>query len=292
MKYFIWIVVVVIIIIIIGIIVFSVNSNKNNDNTRPHPPPAKKRNKCVIEVIETCDKTYCNKTYGHNTVDLDFRFCLNQKYLAEYYVKHVNFNEHDWKGRAKVTTQSGTTKDCRSYIEYNPDDCTYVLTLVDKSGETIVFDNPSRCITVNTKLDKCCDRQSSNSGSSECSEKHSSDCSDSGRNSSSNDHSSNDHRRNSSSNDHSSNKSSDDHSSNKSSNDHSSNKSSNDHRSNRSSNDHRSNRSSNDHDSSGSGDHHSSYHHDSIDPYSNSSHCNESTNFFPDSCSSQAVEAF
>ncbi len=271
------VVVVIIIIIIIGLIVFGVNSNKTDNNgSTNHPSADRKRNQCVIEVVDTNDKTFCTKTYGNKTIDLEFCFCLKKKYSAEYHVRNVNFDEHDWRGRAKLTCQSETFKDLKSYIEYDPDDCKYILTLVDRSGEIVTFNNPSRCITVKTKLEKCCDKRSSTSGSHRSSEtRSSSDCDDhsSSERSDSNDHgssgkgSSNDHRS-------------------------SSGKSSN--------NDHGSSGrgSSNDHSSSGKSDSNSSKsdhydEHDSIDPYSNSSHCNESTAFYPDSCTSESLlEAF
>nr|QBK92672.1 MAG: hypothetical protein LCPAC401_03100 [Pithovirus LCPAC401] len=279
-NYVIVIVVVVIIIIIIGLIVFGVNSNKTDNNGSINQPPAsRKRNKCVIEVVDTADKTFCTKTYGNKTIDLEFCFCLNKKYSAEYHVRNVNFDEHDWRGYAKLTCQSETFKELKSYIEYDPDDCKYILTLVDKNGEIATFNNPSRCITVKTKLEKCCDKQSSASGSHRSSEtRSSSDCDDhSSERNDSNNHRSSSGKSSSGKGSNSGRGSSDDHGSSSG------------------------RESSDEHDSSGksdsnssNSDHHDEHdEHDSIDPYSNTSYCNDNASFYPDSCTSGSlVEAF
>ncbi len=287
MKYLILGVVIVVIIIIIGIIVFGVNSNKNSNNKEHDLPPDIKKNKGLIELAATGDKCFCSKSYGKNTVDLGFKFCVKERYPAEYYVRNVNLDEHSWKGHT-TSLHPENNKNVKSYIEYDADDCKYILTLVDKNGNTIIFDNPSRCITVTVKLRKVCDRDSSSGSSSRGSSRTSSSGrSSSGRSSKScacssececGKSSSKDSRRSSRGKRSERGESESDCTSDKSSK--SSRRSSRGKRSERGESDCTSDKSSDyksDHESSN----------DSVDPYSNASHCesNKSVSFFPDSSS-------
>lgn len=165
MAYITLLIIVIVIIIIIALIIFGVNASKtskchSNDNLSD---AAKRNSRGLIIAIDEGDRTFCKKTYedDKNVVTLEYTFCIKDPYNANYTVRNVAFDQHRWKGTANVVISGENDETYRSYIDYDDDDCTYNLTIIDINGNLVRFNNPSRSISITTKLKKVCARKDS-----------------------------------------------------------------------------------------------------------------------------------